>query len=435
MYSRYNPARSLRRVMRRSRRGPIRSAYQTGNAVARAGRSYHSVSTRRPMSVRRMGSSVVLQYAKSILNPSLTGAKIPDDFAQPSSSFQLEQEYVIQCGATTSCLMALELGTLPSFMAYDRVLGAIPNKTSQFNLKKPVFLGQVSTSSGGVNDLGILLSLYKACRLVSAGIKVQFAGTDASNSGVITIAYLNREFFTNTEELGAVYNCTGSGSTSSGLTTSTTIPASKPMAPVYITAPATNTNNYWGLVGMSGSGVSQIDDIAVGLRSLPINAFGPVKDGCVGRYFPLDSTDTNFRQLATAKQCDPTNSTPTLYASSNAFAYGEASGQPLFSQANAAGGYAVTGDVVVPAGIPMAAQACNYGAFIVTCEGLNTSTPPSFVVKCTANFEGQIRDEGINLVSQARSPVVPGAVAKANKIYGKHWQCKVGTEIDSHPVR
>ena len=408
---------------RSMRRRPVRrSVYQTGNAIAYS-RSMRSMrSGRRPRRVSLYGSDAVRQYAKSILNPSLTGAKIPDDFCQPSSSFQLEQEYIVTMSAVsgqyaTTCVMGLELGTLPSFMEYDgyyastTVANNLPNNLSSARSSAigPVYLGQVGSTgslvqTAGVNDLLTLLSLYKACRLVSAGIKVQFAGTDATNNGVISMGYVNREFFSDAEELVAVHNTNADTSTQSF---------------VYLTAPTSTTsgatsNNYWGLFGVGSTNgttsiASTIQQLGTAVRSLPINAYGPVKDGCIGRYFPLDSQDTNFRMLATGGQV---GAGAKLYANSNWYSYGS-SGR------------------VTQAGT----QDCDYGAFIVVAEGLSSASGASFVVKCTANYEGQIRDEGLNLVSSTRSPVVPGALAKANRIYGKSWQCKVGTEIDTHPVR
>jgi len=394
---------------RRPQRRPFvkRSPFQTGALVARsmgrAGRMRSNFVKRGA----RMGSSVVMQYAKSILNPSLVGGKVPDDFVQPSAAFQLEQEFIVN-PLGPQVVMALELGTLPSFGWYGNVsTGTTPSssKTLLATLGDDFATssgtgagapggGQTMKYIGQSTDLTTLLGLYKSCRLVSAGIKVQYSGTDSQNQGVLSIGYLNREWFSHGEEVAAVAN-TGTGAS-----------AKK----TYLTASAagSTTNNYWSLTN-----ADTLDKLAQKIRTLPVNAYGPAKDGCFGRYFPLDSNDTEFRQLASAAQVTSTYTDKPRYSESNRYVYG---------------------NVGAVENVNHPGNTIDYGCFIIVGESLANSGGASFVVKVTCNYEGQVRDEALNLVSTKPSPVQPGAMAKASKIYGKSWQCKVGAEVTIRSV-
>jgi hypothetical protein len=371
----------------------------------------------------RTGSGVVMQYVKSILNPSLVGGKVPDDFVQPSAAFQLEQEFIVAPKGTQVC-MVLELGTLPSFGWYGNAAGnaAVMNTASPPAVVTPAVIvsgeatkiassgasfddgptatpgtaggGQVMKYIGQSTDLKTLLGLYKSCRLVSAGIKVQYSGTDSQNQGVISIGYLNREWFSHQEETSSVNNITSSAT------------ASK----CYVTASSDNagtTNNYWHLKTSD-----TLDMLGQKIRSLPINAYGPAKDGCFGRYFPLDANDTEFRQLATDAQVTSAVLDIPLYQKSNHYVYGT---------------QGATG------GNNWASNNMNYGAFIIVGESMSAGSS-SFVVKVVCNYEGAVRDEAMNLVSTKASPVAAGAMAKASSIYGKSWQCKVGGEVTTRAV-
>jgi len=404
-----------------------RSPYQTGNAVVGMSVARRGIRRRRVGNARP--SSAIMNYVKAVLNPSTLGVRIPDEFAGPTSVFQLEQEYIVTANGA-NLLMALELGTLPHFMSSSPSSGSALPKGNQ---KSGSLLGDAGTNYlvGGSDssiqpvyvgtsaDLFTLLSLYKAIRLVSAGIKVQFAGTDANNNGVLSIAYLNREFFQNKEEL--FHYDTGFGNTAyarqayltySAATTSPAVPAAV---------------NYFGAVDYTSLGKS--------VRALPVNAFGPAKDGCCGRYVPLDSKDIEFRPLI--KEAITNQS--TSYNVSNAFAAGDPVYGKLYGSAPTVSSFntqysetAISGGsasrVCCDAGA--ANQYSNYGAFIVTGENLNTSANAVFVVKVTANYEGMVRDEALNLVSTIHSPAIAGGIAKAGKIYGKKWQVKVGSEHD-----
>ena len=397
--------RGARRSIRRRavrRRVPYvkRSMFQTGNLVARTmGRSSRMRSNMKKRGVSRGGSSVVMQYAKSILNPSIVGGKIPDDFVQPSAPFQLEKEFIVDGGAAgTALLMAFELGTMPSFGWHSpaEATNLLPASLSSMtgNLQ---FLGTKA-------DLATLLSLYKTCRLVSAGIKVQYVGTDSNNQGVITVAYLNRAFFSQGEELAKSQNAATASTTVTA--TATDVAGAVTVVPnafTYITASATQ-NNYFGLTA-----TSTVGDLGTHIRTLPVNAYGAAKDGAIARYFPLDGNDIEFRQLQKIKEGDLVASgNGWLYAQSNQYIYGT-------TETNIGTNYA--------------SNNMDYGAFIITCESIQAKA--SYVVKCTCNYEGQIRDEALNLVSTKPSPVAPGAMAKASKIYGRSWQCKVGGDMNS----
>lgn len=374
MYSAMRRGLSRRRVSRRRSPYVKRSMYQTGNLVARSMLRGGRMRSNYKRKSSRSGSSAVMQYAKSILNPSVLGARIPDDFAQSSAAFQVEKEYIVKGAASGVIMMSLELATLPAFAAYtpatDLISGVAPTASSGV---APQFLGSS-------DDLKTLLSLYKSCRLVSAGVKVQYSGTDSTNQGVLTCGYLNREFFCHGEELYKVENTETAG------------------GKTYLTAASTQSN-YWGLTA-----TSKISSISEKLRTLPVNAYGPAKDGCFCRYFPLDATDIEFRQLNRDITVD---ATAPLYVKSNQYLYG---------------------DTQVPNGWNLTGNNMNYGAFVIIGESLNTDGA-SFVVKVTCNYEGQIRDEALNLVSTKPSPVSAGAMAKASKIYSRSWQCKVGGNV------
>jgi len=384
-----------------------RSPFQAGALVARSISRGGRMRSNYVKKGTRMGSSVVMQYAKAILNPSLVGGKVPDDFVQPSAAFQLEQEFIVN-PLGPQVAMALELGTLPSFGWYGNVSTGSNTGSSKTVLATlgDDFLTSSGTGNGAPGggqrmlyigqstDLTTLLGLYKSCRLVSAGIKVQYSGTDSQNQGVLSIGYLNREWFSHGEEVAAVSN-TGTGSTA---------------RKTYLTASAADstTNNYWGLTN-----ADTLDKLAQKIRTLPINAYGPAKDGCFGRYFPLDSNDTEFRQLASATQVGTTYTNKPRYSESNRHVYG---------------------NVGAVENVNHPGNNIDYGCFIIVGESLATSSGASFVVKVTCNYEGQVRDEALNLVSTKPSPVQPGAMAKASKIYGKSWQCKVGADVTVRSV-
>lgn len=406
--------RGVKRYLSKSRRGrgsrlPYmkRSAYQTGPLISRgsgSGRMRSNMKKRRGSS---RGSSIVMQYAKSLLNPSLTGARIPDDFCQPSASFQLEKEYIVKCTGS-SVVMCLELGTLPSFGYYsvattsntagtDKVIPLIAADGSKFAFDQGA--GTAATPGGGKpmrfigekSDLNTLLSLYKSARLVSAGFRLQYSGSDASNQGIVSVGYLNREYFGHGEEVAKVDDIT----------------ASATARKTYITATGTTeatTENFFGLTT-----TSTVDDLGEKVRSLPVNAYGPAKDGAYGRYFPLDNDDIEFRELANAEFVTSAFMNVPIYNASNRHIFGNVSE------------WNFTGNNI------------DYGAFIIVGEKL-VGASCSFVIKVTCNFEGQIRGEALNLVSTRPSPVSSGAMAKASKIYGKAWQCRVGNEMPTRSV-
>jgi hypothetical protein len=392
---------------------------------------------------RRIGyakpSSAVMNYVKSVLNPSTLGARLPDEFAGPTSVFQLEQEYVVSA-AGTNVLMALELGTLPHFWVYSGASATLV-KSGNFSAA-PSSFGGVDTGFpayvGTANDLNILTHLYKACRLVSAGIKIQFSGTDANNQGILSLAYMNREWFENKEELFSF---------DSGATTNVHVRTS------YLSPHTDNSSdkqNYWSLTS-----ANTYENLGTKLRALPVNAFGPAKDGAMGRYVPLDQKDLQYRELISNAVVDG----QTCYSKSNAFCAGTGSstegplfGTPSFLKAynekvssvsaiktavyNASPAGITTTTVNVdemnntnqPIDVGSIGSHCNYGAFIALAQNLGSSA--SFVVKVTANYEGIVLDEALNLVSTTHSPVVSGGIAKANKLISKKWQVRVGSEAD-----
>ena len=283
-------------------------------------------------------SSGARSYLKSILNPSYSGAKIPDSFGSKTCTIQLQREKRIEVAPSGSA-QAGKIGGLMQLsiapIAWD--IGSVNSTAWGYDALIDGAPAYHNITGGAAGSK--LPTLFRSARVVSAGIKVQFVGNTQNDQGTITVFAIDRPHMSSqtTVSGGIIGNPDLFGAASS-------------------------------LSSLSAAN----GDV---LRSLPVNAFGPVRQGCTVRYYPVDDRDLEFHPYVP---------------------------QETVSPANYAGCWNGT-----------------VGALGFLCEGLSTASgnPGSVVVQYTVNLECVVRDDSFNLVSSDSSPVDPKGLAAAATVY------------------
>lgn len=333
----------LLRVSKRS--GGIRSTRQGGK--------------RRRASIGYSLGNAGRQYLKTILNPSYGGAKIPDSFGAKTCTLQLQREVKIDAHqiAAPGGNAVYGMGGLLQVSPAAVVYGTAWNPANS-----------VGVWSG--NDFVEGPSLYANCKLpfimrtarvVSAGLKVQFTGTTQNDKGTITVFAVDRSHITaqSSVEVSGVLGVTDNASIGN---------------PDYIE----NVLNVSPIATVVGSATTAIS--GSNLRNLPINAYGPLRQGCVARYFPIDSRDLDFHPI-------PPSSLPIA-------------------------------DATKPGTV---------AALGFFCEG--TDSGASVICQYTVNLECTVRDDSFHLVSTESSPVDTRALAQCAMVYLKKPQVRVGSSM------
>ena len=416
----------------------------------------YSVGRYRKSSMRRP-SQAALQYARAIMNPNLTGGKIPDSYAQKTATVQLQQEYILNIFQTSVapssttlpgtgyCLFAVSLGPNPCvhMLAEPSTGNKVFNDTAP--TYKTTLLGNTASGKEGytateglpsanestepvaakkykdiINTEGnseaadqtiLYRSLFKSSRLVSAGVHLEYSGTDASNQGVISVAYFDRDYFSalllghgsgkfvqpaldpelNKETADGAINSAGAipyykktvVTTTAGTTTTTNT-----YVPVVDAIPATGLAG--GLLDSAifntseGKGRS-ISTLGTYIRNAQTNAFGPAKLGCKVRYYPKDEDDIEF--------C------------------------PLYTSCQSAH--------------QLSRQFVN-GGIVILAENMDPTA--TFVAKVTANMECTLRQDSINLVHSSTSPVDSNGIAGAANMWKRQPQIKIGGNFETLPL-
>lgn len=275
-----------------------------------------------------------MKYAKCLMNPFSTNqdARIPDgEVGIPTATFDFVQEDSITISGTTG-LLVYSLGAKPR-----RWQGTLSGPAGTFaftpnsggwnaQLTAGTTLDNTYTSIGPVVDTGVLPSVdawdgwdaeYRGFRLVAAGLKVEFAGNDTQNSGIITghvlgggyevistfkkprvqtrvvastLANQNgktddfrSEWFSDWEGANVVLNAAEFANFSSAAPNS------------YISVVNTRTAAQSQVMFSSFPLIRNYDTLRE-LNNAPGNYIGPAKDGCVLRYFPSSPSDLKFRR-------------------------------------------------------------------------------------------------------------------------------------------
>lgn len=401
-------------------------------------------------------SQAALQYARAIMNPNLTGGKIPDSYGERTATVQLEQEYVINAvpiypvsannagvGATkeqTCALIALTIGPNPTLhyltsssnlfvgatasgisgalsaapaiattllgnttaasTAYSAVLGApsgsLTDKSQYSNLKAK------EGDAGSGDNTVMYRALFKSARVVSAGINVEFSGQDSNNQGVINAAYFNHEYFT------AAMNSSGTMSMDIELATN-----DKDTDTFSTAAPAQGTAGYQGAFP------------AASTTSYPANAPLPVQfeQGLLDSViFNSKSGPRGLSNLGTYLRQQPVSAfgPSKLGCKMRYFPMDgeDVQFKPLYSS--------------ICSSQQLARQFVN-GAFVIFAENLS-DVGVSFVVKACVNLETTPREDNLSLVHSSSSPVDSMGIASAAKLFKKHNQIKIGGHLEALPL-
>ena len=384
---------------------------------------YRKTTMRRP-------SSAALQYARAIMNPTLTGGRIPDSYAQKTATVQLEQEYIVKVNAAGYALFAVSLGPNPCVHQLATIKTAGTNTTPAPTITTTL-VGNTSAGTDGysgtsglnssnqtiddnyyagiINNEGstntadqtlLYRQLFKSSRLVSAGVQLEYSGTDASNQGVLSAAYFDRDYFS--AFLGVKDNGYLLATLDPDLNTSTeegsksvpnagTLPFTSRTAQQDIKILPTGFTG--GLLDStvfnSGTGTAvqpkALADMGTFLRNSESNAFGPAKLGCRIRYYPKDEDDIEFKPL-----------------------------YPVITSAHA-----------------LARQFIN-GAIVILAENMDSTA--TFVAKVTTNMECTLRQDSINLVQSSSSPVDAAGIAGAANMWKRQPQIKIGGNFENQPL-
>lgn len=133
-------------------------------------------------------------YAATLINPELSlGARIPDLACYPTAVWTTEyhQPITISNGATTTNnqILALALNTCPQINCYTGTNGTSPGTlvttTTPGSSSTPILIGDTVAAYQG---------RYKSARLVSAMIKMTWAGQDNATEGTILGTYQVPEY-------------------------------------------------------------------------------------------------------------------------------------------------------------------------------------------------------------------------------------------------
>ena len=260
-------------------------------------RMYSGGKQRRRMASYKMRPASA-NYLRSLLNPSVLGAKIPDSFGGKTCTVQLQRELALDAignGSTLTplnCIGALMHISPCAYMwstAYSAAAAAWRWSQAGYIEGKPVA------------DLN-LPKMFRSARVVSAGIKLQFSGTTQNDQGTVTVFAIDRTHLQNAQSV-----------TGGDIGNPAEFALAADVAPI-------------------GSTISGVTRCITGsdLRNLPINAYGPVRLGCTARYFPIDDTDLQSNVIPPA--VDSVNVTPGSVGAIGFFAEGVATGASVIVQ-------------------------------------------------------------------------------------------------------
>lgn len=277
-------------------------------------------------------------YVQSLLDPRRSGAKVPDSYAARTCTVQLETTATltnVSVGAAHYLGCILTVGTLPY---YGQPAGS-PLQWAGSGWLDPQTDPLVPATANSR-----LQSLFCAARVVSASVRFQFTGTSQNNQGTVTLFTLGR-----TELQRTLAADVGGGPGTVG------------------NPDLSNTQN---IPDFGGFGQ---DINASQIRDLPNNAFGPVKDGGMVRWFPQDNRDTEFRPI----------SVPTVDSPSSGLV----------------------------------------GMIGVLCEGVDSTA--SGIVELIVNLECIPKSDSFHLVSASASPIDANAMAAAQRVVAVSPSCVV----------
>lgn len=324
----------------------VRVSQRSGGQRLRAGRM--GGKRKMKMTPYRFSSGSRI-YLRSLLNPSFGGAKIPDSFGGKTCTVQLQREVALEAvhnGSTSN----------PSYL----IGGLIQLSPCAFTWKTQ----WDSTNScwkwlvdqyvegkdyGSEADLN-LPKLMRSARVVSGGLKVQFSGTTQNDQGTLTVFAVDSTHLQNAATVtgGSVGNPAEFGWVES-------------IAPIGNAA------------GSGGTAIATAIDGSK-LRGLPINAYGPLRQGGTARFFPIHDRDLEFNVIP-----------------------------PV-------------GSAMVPVG--------SVGALGFIAQGVSSSA--TVIVQYTVNIECTVKEDSFNMVTTEASPVDPNGLAAAATVYLKKAQVRVG---------
>lgn len=302
-----------------------------GTRMAKSGR-------RRTKALSVVMSRYAKAYLRTILNPSFAGVKIPDSYGAKTCTIQVQREKKLDVNGSGTMGGIVQLSIAP----YAWYLGSSGWTGDSYIDGSSTYEPQTV----GTPVVSKLPQLFRSGRVVSAGLKVQFCGTTQNDQGTITVFALDR---------GHMASQAGVGAGNAQIGNPDLFTYASTVDPV---ASASGDN----------------------IRSLPVNAFGPVRMGCTARYYPMDDQDLSFHP------------------------------------------YRAPGTSVGPSIAP--ALTGTVGALGFLCEGCSAGS--SIIVQYTVNLECTVRDDAYNLVATEASPVDFRALSAAASVYLRKPAVRVG---------
>lgn len=281
-------------------------------------------------------------YLETLLDPRRGGVKVPDSFAARTATVQLQQTIVLSAVSIQNsgvCGALLTVGPMPYYGSI------VAGGTAPYN---PLWQGQAFLDPSNSK----LKSLFSSARVVSASLRAQFTGTTQSDQGTITLFALDRLQLQ--QQASATTNVVAGQGGNVG---------------------NPEVTDVFNITTVGGFGSTfTIDNI----RNLPVNAYGPARNGGTVRFFPVDSGDIDFTPL-------PPGTNPIS-----------------------------TGVV---------------GCLGFVCEGLSTTSgsSASVIVEMIVNLEAIPNADSFHMVTAAASPVDSAAMSAAQRAVARQSACVVST--------